>query len=170
MKDEDSSEAVEESKTSNTPPSSVTGHEELNSVTESGANTPIVNDADEYETELQANYRRREEIHQAQLALLNAKKKEVNMRMKLTELQIQAFLRQNSAVFEIVDENLSTENAELVAQQNDEENSFQEKNESNEEVFAPKNVVMGEAEIPNGPSASEPIDTATDNDGFELQL
>lgn len=119
-------------------------HEELNSVTESGANTPSVNE-DVYETEAEANYRRREELHQAQLALLNSKRREVDMRMKLTHLQIQAFLRQNGALFDFAEE----------------ESSGEEKEIEKAQLFNKESDDVGEAEVPNV-SASEPIDTATD--------
>jgi len=139
-------EEPEQEKPSNsTPPSSV--HEELNSVTESGANTPSVNE-DVYETEAEANYRRKEELHQAQLALLNAKRREVDMRMKLTHLQIQAFLRQNGALFDF---SVEESNGEEIA----------EKEVDKSQMFNKENDDVGEAEVPNV-SASEPIDTATD--------
>jgi hypothetical protein len=77
-------------------PTSVAQAEELNSVTESGTNSPIETGIFWEETDYEIRRRREEELHQAKLGLLRAQTQESNAKTQLTMLQIKALMRRQS--------------------------------------------------------------------------
>jgi|UniRef100_A0AC35FER2 hypothetical protein len=79
-------------------PTSVTQAEELNSVTESGTNSPIETGIFWEETDYEVRRRREEELHQAKLGLLRAQTQESDAKRQLTMLQIKSLMRRQSSL------------------------------------------------------------------------
>uniref|UniRef100_A0AC34GSH2 Regulatory protein zeste n=1 Tax=Panagrolaimus sp. ES5 TaxID=591445 RepID=A0AC34GSH2_9BILA len=73
-------------------PTSAVAQEELNSVTESGTNSPLQPSVFWEETEYETRRRREEELHQAKLSLLRSQTHEADAKTQLTKLQIKALI------------------------------------------------------------------------------